>query len=106
MSTEGRVYSIQPIEVEISYSNALNKGLFVNPDDIESVKIQYTKPTTPPTVGEWNAILDKTNKKIVYVGDETSSYETSGRWKFVAFVTLSNGKTYPTDPVYEDIYSL
>lgn len=107
MSTEGRVYSIQPIEVEISYERALAKNLFVNPDEIDSVKIQYTKPTTPTaTVGEWVAILDKVNKKIVYVGDENSSYGQVGKWKFVAFVTLLNGKTYPTSPIYEEIYAL
>lgn len=95
----GKIYTIQPVEVELSYD--------VLPTTIASVKIQYINPDK--VEGEFTAALDTVNKKVKYTGLPTQSYEdfavkANGTWKFIILFIGTDGSTTPGEPVTVTIY--
>lgn len=74
--------------------------------DISSAttNIKYQKPDG--TVGQWDAsILDKDRGSIFYDVVDSTILDQEGEWIVWAYVTFSNGKVAPGEPVILNIYS-
>jgi hypothetical protein len=93
----GKKYTTQPISVSLSWTEANS------PDAaIVSSRIKYKKPNG--SIGFWTSVYDEPNKTIYYNGSTTSSYGMTGKWTFWPWVTLTDGRCFPGEPISEIIY--
>ena len=93
----GKKYVSQPIEVSLSWEAA------DAPDEvIDTCRIKYKNPNG--TTGYWNATYDEPNRTIYYIGATDSSYAVAGKWTFWPYVTLTDGRSFPGEPITEVIY--
>jgi hypothetical protein len=68
-----------------------------------SLKIKYKKPSG--LEGEWTAVeVDATEGTIGYTMADGDQLNEVGKWIFWAYVTFSDGKAAPGEPVEKWIY--
>lgn len=93
----GKKYTTQPVEVEISWDAADDPGT------VSSAVIKYRKPDG--TEGNWTAVYSGNDRKVYYITATAETYTMKGPWTFWPVVTLSDGKTIPGEPIFEEIYN-
>ncbi|HET6558053.1 MAG TPA: hypothetical protein VFG54_12110 [Prolixibacteraceae bacterium] len=85
----GKIYSKQPFKIELSYDEL--------PGVVVSARIKYKTPMG--TTGEFNANIDRENKKIYYYSQDGETLKYAGTWTLWSVITLENGSTYPGEGV-------
>lgn len=94
-----KIYSVQPIEIELSYTTL--------PGTVTSVLIKYRTPAKQE--GEFTATLDTVNKLVKYKSLPTESFESFstkayGDWTFWNYFICADNSEFPGDVVVQKIY--
>lgn len=85
-----RIYKTQDyLRIELSYEADVSS-------DINTVVIKYIDPLGG--TGQWNAIHDALNKKVVYNFPQGEFLDIEGRWTIWSVATMNDGRILPGDP--------
>ena len=65
-------------------------------------RIKYRKPDG--TESYWTATVEDASSGIIYYNVASGDIDDSGLWVFWAYITFSDGKSAPGEPVYVYFY--
>jgi len=67
--------------------------------------IKYKKPDTDETEGEWTALIEADGDGIIYYDLTGTELDVAGTWTLWAFVTFSDARTAPGEPVKVTVHT-
>ena len=66
-------------------------------------KIKYKKPDG--TEGSWDATVEDEANGIIYYNIQNGDINETGNWTFWAFITFSDGRSAPGEPITRYFYT-